>query len=75
MIAKERAIMPCGCAAYVGLRMDTHDPTLGATACCHEHRGKVHAFLAAYHESLERPSDRDAVEVADELLTRVFAGE
>jgi hypothetical protein len=71
--ANERAIVECGCAAYVGVRLDTGDPTLGATACSHEHREKVHAFLAAYHESLDDPSDRPAVEVADEILTRVFA--
>jgi hypothetical protein len=74
-VANERAVMPCGCAVYIGLRMDTHEPTLGATACSDAHKGKVHAFLAAYHESLDAPSDRPAVEVADEILTRVFARE
>jgi hypothetical protein len=71
--ANERAIVPCGCAAYVGVRLDNGEMFLGATACSAEHEPKVGQFLAAYHESLDNPTDRLAVEVADEILMMVFA--
>lgn len=73
--ANERAIVGCGCAAYVGVRLDNGEPFLGALACRPEHEGKVGQFLAAYHESLDRPQARPAVEVADEILTTVFAAD
>lgn len=73
--ANERAAMPCGCAVYVGVRLDNGEAFLGATACAPEHEDTMGAFMAAYFDSLAEPQDRPAVEVADEILTRVFAGE
>lgn len=73
VVANTRAVAPCGCAVYVGKRLDNQEPFIGATACSDRHHGRMGDFLEAFKESLDRPEPTPAVEVADELLMMVFA--
>lgn len=71
LLSKERVVLDCGCAAYVGLRMDRSPPeeAMVTKACSEDHLEKMSDFIKRYIKSLEEPQDRPAVEVAEELLT------
>jgi hypothetical protein len=73
IMAKERAILECGCFVAVGLQTATKEPALIGTACGDDHKPKMREFLRRYDETLENPSSRPAVEVADEVLGEVYA--
>lgn len=73
-VGRERAVAPCGCAVYVGKRLDNREPMIAATSCSDVHTGTMRDFLVAFEESLNRPEARPAAEVADEMLTMLFAG-
>lgn len=72
VVANERAYRECGCSAYVGMRLDNHEPFIGFTPCSEEHEPQMRLFYDAYLESLGSPEARPAAEVADEIMAMVF---
>lgn len=73
---KDRAEMPCGCAALVGIRLDRQEPAVVFAPCEDEEHFEVMArFRERFAESLEDAGPREAVRVACELLSATFADE
>jgi hypothetical protein len=64
-----RAMLGCGCAIYVGRRVDNDEVATGAVPCSSEHRRLVNHATLLMRESLTEPSDELLVEVADRLLS------
>lgn len=71
---KDRAEMPCGCAALVGIRIDKQEWAVVASYCADDgHVEQMRRFMELYAASLEeRPEDREAVVVAAEILSTAF---
>jgi hypothetical protein len=67
-VTTERAILECGCAAYVGQRMDNGEGAVIATPCSAEHRPLMAHFTLLYRESLVEPIAAPASEIAERLL-------
>lgn len=72
LVSKERATLPCGCAVYVGLRVDTKEVATAAIPCKSDHRVLMEQFNSDLAKSLENPTDRLLVEVVNELLESIF---
>lgn len=75
ILAKERAVVPCGCFVAVGLRLDTQEIATTARPCGLEHEREMALFNSALTESLDEPTGQPLVEVCDEILTMIFAAE
>lgn len=70
---KDRAEMPCGCAALVGIRIDRGEPAIIFTDCGEEHLGLMRRARDMYAESLAHAREGvEAVVVACEILSRAF---
>lgn len=70
LLAQSRAYVECGCSVFVGTWLHNHEPGVGA-AMCSEHADLAQAVNEAYLKTLDDPTDRLAVEVAEEVLTTV----
>lgn len=70
VVSKERVVLPCGCCAYAGLRVDTREVCLVATECEPEHRVMRDRFYDLMKESLENPTNRRLIDVAQELFDK-----
>ena len=69
LVARERSLLPCGCCAVVGIRMDTHEVAVGSCPCGPGHKRMLERFVFALGDSLVNPTDRPLIDVVDELLT------
>lgn len=69
VLSAVRAVLPCGCAAYVGERLDDGEGAVAALACSDEHHALMTTFMALIRASLETPLPVPLVEVCDEMLT------
>ncbi len=74
LVADKRAILPCGCFAAVGLRMDTREAAVGVSPCAPAHRALLERFSLALTDSLVNPTHRPLIDVVDELLTAAAEG-
>lgn len=64
--------MRCGCAVKVGYRAS--EPVMAFVPCTPDHESKIVTVREAYVESLEdeKLADAQAVEVADQIMRRVY---
>jgi hypothetical protein len=70
VMSHRRARVRCGCAAYVGVRLDNMEAAVAALPCGPGHRRLLEHFQVLFSESLEHPTERDLDEVTNELLER-----
>lgn len=68
LVSIERTLLPCGCAAYSGIRMDTQEVSMAAIECSPEHRTMRDRFHELMVESLKNPTEQLLIEAAKELL-------
>jgi hypothetical protein len=71
--AVQRARLQCGCAVYIGRRVDNHQAATGAIACGDEHRELINRFNVALLDSLEHADDTPLLDVCDRLLLQAAA--
>lgn len=80
VIWRDRAIMPCGCVAMVGVRIDTTEWAVVSSPCeGGDHTEQMHRFLDMFAEALllgeafpGMSDGLDCVMLAAELLSRAF---
>lgn len=69
VLSNERAVLDCGCACYVGIRLRTQEPATVNMRCSDDHAVLMTRLLLLLRESTVEPQvGRALVEVADELL-------
>lgn len=74
LLVNARAALPCGCAIYVGIRVDNHEYATLGRACSEEHERVVNAANVALFDSLIlNPTDRPLLDVVDEFLAEAAA--
>lgn len=66
--AKVRSVRECGCAVYVGMRLDTHEAATASLPCSPRHLDLIERFGVAFRASLMVPTDKTAVDVVDVIL-------
>lgn len=76
VVARERSVLPCGCFAAVGVRMDRTPPevSVGGSPCSQQHRQLLERFRFALTDSLVNPTSRPLIDVVDELLVGIASG-
>lgn len=70
IVTQCRAVLGCGCAAYVGRREDNGEPAVGMVACGHDHDRLGTHFQLLMKESLIETTPRMAIEVVADLLAQ-----
>lgn len=68
VLSQERAVLDCGCACYVGIRLRTQEPATVNRRCSDEHELMMTRLLLLLRESTVEPQDRPLIEVVDNLL-------
>lgn len=69
VMTDSRAVLGCGCAGYVGIRMDKGELVTVLRPCTPRHDGLMQRVQDALIASTRNPTGRPLVEVVDELLT------
>lgn len=62
------ASLPCGCACYVGRRVDNQEAATGCMSCSPIHSGLIEHFNLLLMESLAEPLEVSLVDVCARLL-------
>lgn len=68
LLIVETALLPCGCGAHVGIRLDKQEPTTGTFQCSEEHRAMMDHFQLLLRESLVEPGPELLIDVLLSLL-------
>lgn len=71
MVTNTRALLPCGCAMYVGvLPEDDSRATTGAQPCCEEHKPVCERANQLLLEELAKPRHELVVNIARQALSQ-----
>jgi hypothetical protein len=73
MISKERVVLPCGCAIYVGIRLDHQGAVTASRACSKRHHALVQRADELIAHSAKRRKRTPAVRVAADALAQAAA--
>ena len=68
VVSIEKVVLPCGCCAYSGIRIDTQEVSMVSIECSPEHQPVRDRFHELMVESLKNPTKQLLIEVAKELL-------
>jgi hypothetical protein len=70
LITRERAVLKCGCAIYVGINVANGEAATGAEACCDLHTLITDRANGLLIESTAHPTNRPLVDVCAQLLAQ-----
>jgi hypothetical protein len=69
LLCRRRVTLPsCRCAVWIGIRADNQEAATAAVSCSDLHVGLMTTFNESMVKSLENPTNRDLVDVVQELL-------
>lgn len=72
LVVAGRVTLPCGCAVWIGWRLDNHEVATAAAPHSDDHVEMMIEYNKQFQESLENPTDRPLVDVVSEYLQKVW---